>query len=69
MLAAQGALDQAPWPARLRAYAHLAICRYCRKFKRQLALISSALRETAFPAPDAARIAALEKAVIGRLRS
>jgi len=47
---------------------HLLICGHCRKFKRQLGLIAAALRERVFETPDAARAAALEKAVLARLR-
>ncbi len=37
---------------------HLLICRWCRRFLRQLGLIEQALRGEVFPGPDAA---ALEK--------
>lgn len=53
----------------LRARFHLLYCRYCRKWKRQLDAIELALRAAVFPEPDAARTAALERAVLARLKA
>lgn len=43
---------------------HLLYCAQCRRFRAQL----RALARKAFPSPDARRVAALEKAVLARLR-
>jgi hypothetical protein len=66
---ASGEFASAPALARLRMRLHLLICAHCRKFKRQLELIGLALRQGLFAPPDAARTAALERAVLARLRA
>jgi hypothetical protein len=48
------------WLARL----HLLYCAQCRRFLAQL----RAIARNAFPPPDPRRVAALEKAVLARLR-
>jgi hypothetical protein len=65
--AAAGEHERASLPARWRWLAHLAVCSSCRRFKRQLALIARALRESVFEVPDARRTEALERAVLARL--
>jgi hypothetical protein len=47
---------------------HFLYCAGCRRFRAQLALVAAALKEKAFPRPDAARVAALEKAVLSKLK-
>ena len=65
---ARGELEGGGALGRLRRNAHLMICAHCRKFARQLALIAAALRERVFAAPDEARVDALKRAVLARLR-
>ena len=52
----------------LRLLAHLAVCKGCRRFRRQLRLIAAALRERVFPEPGAAQVEDLRRAVLARLR-
>lgn len=52
----------------LRRLAHLAVCAHCRRFRRQLGLISAALRTRVFPEASAAQVDALRRAVLARLR-
>lgn len=64
--AARGEFAGAPPLARLRVGLHLLICRHCRRFRRQLALLAQ--WAAAAPRADAARVRALEQAVLRRLR-
>lgn len=58
------AAGESGWAVRL----HLLVCAGCLRFRRQLALIAEALRGTTLRAPEGERIAALERAVLDRLR-
>lgn len=66
--AATGSLEGAALLLRLRVRLHLLICRYCRRFLRQLRLIRGAMATSVFPAPAPERVQALERAALERLR-
>jgi len=46
-LMAAGDLKNAPAMRRLAAWAHLAMCRHCRAFRRQLEVVTAAARAAA----------------------
>ena len=54
---------------KLRVQLHLALCWHCRRFRLQLALIDQTLRTLVFPASSPAADAALQQAVLKRLRT
>lgn len=54
-------------PLTPRQRIHLALCAYCRRFRRQLALIEQALRISVFRTPDAAQVESLRRAILARL--
>ena len=65
---ARGEYAEASLGTKLRIQLHLVICWHCRRFRKQLTLIEQALRTVIFPAAGAAADAALQQAVIKRLR-
>ena len=64
---ARGEYASASIFTKLRLQLHLAICRHCRRFKRQMELIEQALKTYAFPTPGPAAVAALEHASLKRM--
>jgi len=66
---ARGEFATAPLAARLRMIVHLAICRHCRKFKRQIGLIQRAVRQGAQGVLDSAKVATLQTSIRAKLGS
>ena len=64
---ARGDYDHAGPIERIRIHLHLYICWHCRRFRRQLQWVEEALRTRIFSAPDRAKVAALEQAVLKRM--
>lgn len=49
-------LDAAlPWHVRLEVRLHLMMCRFCREYVRQMALVARTLRRLTSPQPDSKR--------------
>lgn len=46
-LGASGELEEASWGTRFRVTMHLAMCRHCRRYARQLRMIADAARRIA----------------------
>ncbi|MEO8522501.1 MAG: hypothetical protein ABI603_14125 [Acidobacteriota bacterium] len=60
-------LATAPWPQRLSAWLHLAICRHCRAFRRQLNVVARAARLMSHASEDEPP-PTFESKIIDRLR-
>lgn len=65
---AEGAYEGAPWASRVLLRLHLLICAGCRAFKAQLELLGDAFRSTWAAGPDPAKVAALERGLLDRLK-
>jgi hypothetical protein len=61
---AENTFDEGPAWRRLLARLHLLICRYCRRYRLQLRLMSRAAAAWADRLPDPARLAALEERLL-----
>lgn len=68
LMISRGELDHAPWTLKLWVHLHLAICRHCRLYRRQLRLITQALREISSRSFDAIRQNSLEERLIAHLK-
>lgn len=65
-LMASGRLGAEPWFRRLLAHAHLAMCRHCRRFRRQIQRLDAGMRR-ALADLDRGQPADLEERVLSRL--
>ena len=67
VLSSSGEWASAPWPRRLAGWLHLAMCRHCRSFRRQLAALGLAARRASHDVEQECP-SSLERDVLDRLR-
>jgi hypothetical protein len=63
----RGEAEDASWPARLLARAHLAWCPHCRRYRGQLELIGDAARLSRAGLADPERVRDLQTRILRRL--
>lgn len=65
----RGEAEDASWPSRLLARAHLALCPHCRRYRLQLELIGDAARLSRSRLAEPERVRALQDRIVRRLLS
>lgn len=65
---AEGEVENLPWFTRLLLRWHLSMCEHCRRFARQIELISRALREHWNHQPSPERLKELKRRIMARLK-
>ncbi len=65
----RGEAEDASWPSRLLARAHLALCPHCRRYRLQLELIGDAARLSRAHLADPERVRRMQDRVLRRLLS
>lgn len=65
----RGEAEDASWPSRFLARAHLALCPHCRRYRLQLELIGDAARLSRAHLAEPERVRALQDRIVRRLLS
>jgi hypothetical protein len=63
----RGEAEDASWPSRLLAQAHLSLCPHCRRYRGQLELIGGAARLSRARLADPERVRDMQTRILSRL--
>lgn len=63
----RGEFENASWLTKIFIRMHLVMCRHCRRYKRQMGLITQTVRSKAARAVDPSQLEDLKKKIIDRL--